>query len=633
MALSIKVTGQSDVVNTAFCFSVGIPNPGNPDDSSVLVYNFDPLLSLTTNLKWLYCRSGSRSVGDIFGFIGPYQHENFKVSHEPEILPYDERRDGLAYGSFFRNLQLFNSVMSGRSFSTPSSSKEKTCRHENLSGEMITRSIDVPVFRESFVWWDTIPLTESTHGVGYVSCTVNTVNPLAVSTTPTDWSHLYNQWTINIIDVLLHYESLDELQVDYGSGRLSVLTNVKHTQTRERLVISYHVRNYHFWQGWQTDWDSEMVVPFVEPPKSIVPQVGSTYTVTYTGVTTFRYSSFVTTFPVYHNPASREYVGSDNLNSVVFPMLMSQPSEPGSQEENMRIVVGANYSIDNILHNFRRNVDEDYLHIVPSSLFSTVAAFQSAEGYLGVNVLQNLAKIPGIVNSLPQIREAVSILGSLVRRDLSFSTLKEILDLATSTHLQAEFQWRPYMALMTQYLPKMIATIHDLGLPAGVVVGYGSYRKTLSLAFSRKEVTLQTRTKIVMDASPSGLLSAVLGVDALGLLPKASNLWDLIPFTFVVNWFTGVGAAIRRAEYSLLLATIPAYFVHTYTISSPFLDSELSSMKMSGSQPDFPYLRLYYRDVSHFSPAVRDSKFGFGIPTELPNSGILGSLLYQLFLS
>jgi hypothetical protein len=113
-------------------------------------------------------------------------------------------------------------------------------------------------------------------------------------------------------------------------------------------------------------------------------------------------------------------------------------------------------------------------------------------------------------------------------------------------------------------------------------------------------------------------------------LPKPSNIWDLIPFTFVVNWFTGVGAAMRRAEYSVLMATIPAYYVHTYTIRSPLEPDELRKWSLRSSGVDRAYLRLYYRDVSLFTPAVRDSRFAFGMPTQLPPMGTLGSLLWQL---
>jgi hypothetical protein len=136
-----------------------------------------------------------------------------------------------------------------------------------------------------------------------------------------------------------------------------------------------------------------------------------------------------------------------------------------------------------------------------------------------------------------------------------------------------------------------------------------------------------------MDASPSGLLSAAVGLDALGLLPKASNLWDLLPFTFVVNWFTGVGEAIRRAEYAMFLATIPAYYVHSYTLSSPLSDDELDLLKMSSSISEPACLRVYVRDVTKRPPFPRDTRLGFGLPSGIPSLGSLGSLLYQLIFA
>jgi hypothetical protein len=220
-----------------------------------------------------------------------------------------------------------------------------------------------------------------------------------------------------------------------------------------------------------------------------------------------------------------------------------------------------------------------------------------------------------------------------VKRDLRLSTFKEILDLATSTHLQAVFEWRPYYELLTRYIPQVLSTMDSIGDIRTNSIGYGSFSFKFTNEFGRKEVTLKTRTKIVMDASPSGLLSAAVGLDALGLLPKASNLWDLLPFTFVVNWFTGVGEAIRRAEYATFLASVPAYYVHTYTLSSPLSDDELDLLKMSSSISEPACLRIYVRDVTNRPPFPRDTRFGFGLPSGIPSVGSLGSLLYQLIFA
>jgi hypothetical protein len=134
-----------------------------------------------------------------------------------------------------------------------------------------------------------------------------------------------------------------------------------------------------------------------------------------------------------------------------------------------------------------------------------------------------------------------------------------------------------------------------------------------------------------LDVSERSLVSCFLGWDGLGIWPKPSTLWDLVPFSFVANWFTGIGASIKRAEYATLLLDVPAYFVHTYAITSPFTDDELDTWEMSNASSKDPLsFRAYYRDVSHYSPLPRDSSFGFGLPQHLPPLGVVGALLYQI---
>lgn len=284
------------------------------------------------------------------------------------------------------------------------------------------------------------------------------------------------------------------------------------------------------------------------------------------------------------------------------------------------------------LDSFRDSVRIQWRDIVPASMFSAVKALQEVQLGTSTDVLQTLYKLPGYRDMLPKVIDAVKILGDIYRRDLSASTIREVLDLASATTLQANFQWRPVSQLVTTELPKIARAVSVLTEDRKVSIGRGSWSFDFAPnTFGRDSSHLLVRTKIVLDVSSRSLAASLLGYDALGIIPKPSNLWDLLPFTFIVNWFTGVGPAIRRAEYSLLMSTLPAYYVHTYAITSPLTSNEMTLWSMSSSLGDSLSMKEFDRDVSHFSPLPRDSKFGFGIPTELPSLGVLGSLLYQLF--
>jgi hypothetical protein len=43
----------------------------------------------------------------------------------------------------------------------------------------------------------------------------------------------------------------------------------------------------------------------------------------------------------------------------------------------------------------------------------------------------------------------------------------------------------------------------------------------------------------------------------LDALPTASNLWDLVPLSFVVDWFLPIGKYFEKIEYRNYMATLP----------------------------------------------------------------------------
>lgn len=634
MSLHILYNVQNQIAKSAFGFAVDYIS----DDINHLGYphtvHLHDLLLAHLRTNRFYCPSSARPVARILGIRGSdYGYENFIVSHKPSSFRgFGDSYDRAAYGSYYRNLQLFGSIVSGRSFRIPSPINENFGRHATYSGELIAKQVDIPLYNDDYLFSDFHSSVRNTRGRMYDRVTVNSVSPLDTSVSYT--TAFGDAYTYNILDLLdnLAGKTINDFGVFEGVFSQRSISDVRYHLSFERLIISYHMYHHNFSSGEDFDWDSEVVVPFVEPPPHYDVSVGGTYTTWFSTPTIYRYRNMrsTSTFSPL-GPNSSEFVGYGYLVSTC--IFRSVPSPLISAEQIRMSNVFTDLSSSRFLDSFKKAVDDDWFHITPSSLFSAVDAFKNAEGSLGTNNLQTLVKIPGIVDSLPDIREAINILGKITKRDLSLSTLKEILDLATSTHLKSNFEWRPYLALISTYLPQMISTMGSLGNLSKHLLCYGSYRFKLLNQLGRKEVTLLTRTKIVMDTSPSGLLSAVLGIDAIGVLPKASNLWDLLPFTFVVNWFTGVGEAIRRAEYSLLLATIPAYYIHTYTITSPLSDDELDLLGATNSSVDASSLRLYYRDISLYTPAPRDSKFGFGIPTSLPPLGVMGSLLWQLIFS
>jgi hypothetical protein len=304
---------------------------------------------------------------------------------------------------------------------------------------------------------------------------------------------------------------------------------------------------------------------------------------------------------------------------------------PGSSLATPAELDGLQDTLSSKLSDFAFEISSQWRDLIPSSLFSSVDAVNKLRGGTSTDVLQTIAKLPEYKEMMPQIRRAIDVMSKILRRDISFSTIRDIIHLATSTQLQASFQWRPWVNLITKELPAIVRDWSKLFDTKELVVGHGSFRYEFPEgSLSRSNVVMTVRSKIVVDLSGNSLATGFLGIDGLGILPKPSNLWDLIPFSFVANWFTGVGAQIERVEYAALLYSLPAFFVHTYTFTAPLSEDELSDLGVQSDLLEPLSLKLYFRHVSIYSPVPSDTRFSFGAPTTLPPISVIGSLLFQL---
>jgi hypothetical protein len=541
---------------------------------------------------------------------------------------YDDR----TYGSILRNFGVFSAVLSGRANHPPSIRNEHAVTHPNLSGELMYEKDLIPEPYVTYSFYGYEADIRWTNGLLYSGMTVDSVVPLS------GHSSYYNfgvPFCYHIVDLLDAIKRFGEVHtVSFESGRLldRRLSALKYNLEKSRLYIEYHIRFANLTQGDTWDWDSFVEINLFPSPPSIDPTIGLFIPIQYTSPTFYGFGNV--TFTGWSGSLGRL---SDRQEGVApfmaAPILLSEPTPIVAAEQAILEKGYDQLSSGRFLSIFNEAVNGEFYAIAPSSCFSAVDAFLDAESDIGVDSLQNLYKIPQIASAIPQLKEGIDLLSRLLRRDLSLVTLKELLDLVTSTHLQANFQWLPYYRLFIVYLPQMISTLRSARHTSKRLVGYGSFSFDLSNCFGRESVHLVTRSKIVLDESLLGLLSTLIDFDVLGIVPKASNLWDLIPFSFVANWFTGVGASIKRAEYSALIATVPAYFVHTYTLSSPLHRDELTSLQMVNAASEPSSLRIFRRDVTTYPPVPRDSKFGFGIPTKFPPLGTLASLLYQLIFS
>lgn len=279
--------------------------------------------------------------------------------------------------------------------------------------------------------------------------------------------------------------------------------------------------------------------------------------------------------------------------------------------------------------NFRSWIEKNLRDIRPASALSTADAMSDLQRSPNTDVLQNLVKIKDISSQIPKIMDLVEIVRKLANRDLS--SIRDIIDFLTSLRLQYGFQWRPEFELLIEVLPQLPGALLAFSQNAEMLIGRGKYEYDFLDTECYRTCHLVVRTKIVASSDISSALATYLRADSLGILPTPANIWDIIPFSFVVNWFTNMGKRIRQlGQMANMWLLDPIVIVHTYTFTSNYTSAELDAMScrsLAGAEK--PHMKVHIREVSSLVSFPCTGHFDFQRITTSPDWTIVGSLLWQ----
>lgn len=151
--------------------------------------------------------------------------------------------------------------------------------------------------------------------------------------------------------------------------------------------------------------------------------------------------------------------------------------------------------------------------------------------------------------------------------------------------------------------------------------------------FSAFHVTLRSHVRARLRSGT--LLASVLPLNSLGLLPSTSQLWNLIPLSFVLDWRTRTGDALGIIDKSTALLAIECqYTVNSFTIEYFFDDDELRRYGCARKILDNGSYKVGYRLYGRYVSPV----LSFLGPTRLPVMGrigvpdwaLAGSLVYKI---
>lgn len=261
---------------------------------------------------------------------------------------------------------------------------------------------------------------------------------------------------------------------------------------------------------------------------------------------------------------------------------------------------------------FCRKVQDAHGDITAGNFYSTSNALHEWLDVIDANLLEALAELGGIASLLPSVAGLARVYRNAKNLDL-LSLGASILDVASDLKLWWDFGVKPDLRVVQEFVEKhddLFSRMPDL---TGSRILYGDFD------YSTEDWYIAYRSKIRIRLDGSLLLQAITGLNAVGLLPSPGQLWDAVPFSFVVDWFFNIGGKLKAVDTQGMLLVLPSDVgTHSYKVETKDLPLDLSLYGFQPRASEYPQLRYYYRGVSVVLPSLRESAYDFTPPSPPP---------------
>lgn len=286
------------------------------------------------------------------------------------------------------------------------------------------------------------------------------------------------------------------------------------------------------------------------------------------------------------------------------------------------------------LRDFWNAVDKINRDLAPSVFLSTQDAIDTHFPTLEGNYLETLSDL----RDVSSLFEGVSGLRNFFRLANSrgiFSNGKELLELLTDAQLLYAFAVAPSVSdakdiadrgkmIYERYTKGNLFSRHTINgtftwsIPDGAVDGFDG-------------CILVARSKLVANFGGNSILSALLPVRAAGLLPTLGNVWDLVRFSFVADWFFNIGGRLSAVDTQAIILSLDCYYsVHSINVLWDIPSSTLSEYGIASVSSDLPALNYYCRSLMGTIPVLTSSRFDFWEAQGPSSLTTAGSFFYKV---
>jgi len=301
-----------------------------------------------------------------------------------------------------------------------------------------------------------------------------------------------------------------------------------------------------------------------------------------------------------------------------------------------------------LLKDWNRRVSQMAPRIFPACYYSGEEASTSLIGQIEANHLENLTQLGEIKDILKMLLDAGRTANNLRKGNVSgvaktlanashnpMRAIKNIVDVVTDAELLYSYGVAPTISDAKELSSKAGDTLRLFTRKS--VYDYRTFYGRFYFDFEDNIVPpytglrLEANTKLVARLSPNSVLSALVPIKAMGLFPSLSNLWDLVSFSFVADWFTGIGDKLDAIDNNFFLLLLDVkYSVSSMKLSWDIPDEILTACSLSANVDDHPRLIYYTRSVMKSAPVLQYTDIDFQPGHGLPSWETVGSLFYKV---
>lgn len=268
-----------------------------------------------------------------------------------------------------------------------------------------------------------------------------------------------------------------------------------------------------------------------------------------------------------------------------------------------------------------------YRELQYSAQHSFVKAVSSPFKLLKNPILEALFELSDLPELLPDGIQFLQAVGEL-RRGKASSLLK-LGDVVASNYLKYHFGIKPTAELIGELNLKTDKVLDLISL------SHRMESVTLRASHTYRFKTNETRVRGVLTTTSNVIASYpvspwhLLIYKLYGInLATLKGPWEVVPFSFAIDWFTNMSARFEHIDMAALSYTASVDFVsNSYRVASPF-------PHVDGYDVSNASLVYYRREVTKIIPhLITGGKFDFLDNATGPTFGILASLVYSLLRS